>query len=244
MGLFSNVKTDNSVEETQDRLGGFSLPDSDAYDSTIKMAYASKSEGGAQAVNFEFDLGNGMTHRETLWVTNKQGQNYYEKNDKKFLLPGFIAANDIFLAALEKGLLDDSLVSEDKVVKIYDYDARTELPKTVPVFTEILGKPVTLGLVKQLVDKNVKDAAGNYVPSGETREEVIIDKVFHTGTKLTMNEARNNQAPDFYPQWVEKNKGTVRNRAKGASQQGGAAPVAGGASAPAGGARKSLFGNS
>ena len=53
--VFSNL-TGNGLEESQDRLGGFSLLDTDIYVGTIKMAYGGSSASGALNVTLVFDF--------------------------------------------------------------------------------------------------------------------------------------------------------------------------------------------
>lgn len=104
---------------------------------------------------------------------------------------------------------------------------------------------ITLGIVKSVVDKTKKnEQTGLYEPTGETREENSIDKVFHTETKKTVSEFTTKaEKAEFYDMWLKKNKGQTRMRAKGATSKTGlpgAAPAAGGSAAVA--PSKSLFG--
>ena len=98
------------------------------------------------------------------------------------------------------------------------------------------------------MDKRQKnESTGEYKPTGETRDENVIEKVFHDPTKMTVVEARQGATePVFYEKWLSKNKGQVRNKAKGADgkdaqsgRPGGGAPQSGN-----GGQKKtsSLFG--
>ena len=252
MSVFGNL-TNDGLEETNDRLGGFNVRDTDAYEATIKVAYAGQSAGGARNVTVVVELPDGE-YSETIYVTNKKGENWFlNQNDKskKVPLPGFTTIDDICLVTTGKPLSEQD--SEEKVVKVYDYDEKKELPKSVPVLTELTGKPVILGILKSVVDKNVKnDSTGEYEPSGETREENTIEKVFHHPSKVTVVEAREAQKAGrdaeavFYDKWVEKNKGVTRNKAKGASGNGGNSGRPGGGAPQAGGGQQkktnSLFG--
>lgn len=243
MSVFGNL-TNDGLEETNDRLGGFNVRDTDVYEATIKVAYAGQSAGGARSVTLVVNLPDGE-YSETIYVTNKKGENWFlNQNDKskKVPLPGFTTIDDICLVTTGKPLSEQD--SEEKVVKVYDYDEKKELPKSVPVLTELTGQKVYLGILKSIVDKNVKnDSTGEYEPSGETREENTIEKVFHHPSKVTVVEAREAQKAGrdaeavFYDKWVEKNKGQTRNKAKGADgkgnggnsgRPGGGAPQAGG----------------
>lgn len=243
---FANLKTDG-LEENTDRLGGgFQAKESDAYEATIKVAYAGQSQGGARSVTFLFDL-DGSEFRETIYVTNRKGENFFlNKNDqtKKVALPGFTTVEDICLITTGAELSAQAI--EDKLVNVWDNDAKREMPKSMPVLIDLVGKKVGLAILKQLVDVNEKDSNGTYVPSGKTREENTIDKAFDLDSRLTVVEATKELEAKFIDTWVEKNKGVTRDKTakndNGPSARtgrpAGAPPQAGG---PA--KTKSLFGN-
>ena len=240
MSLFNKLTSDG-LEESQDRLGGFSPFDSDIYIGTIKVAYAGTSLGGATSVSVVVDA-DGKEYRETFYVTNRKGENFFISQDKKKVpLPGFTVVDDICLIASGKPLANQE--TEEKVIKLYDFEQRAEVPKSVPVLTDLIGQKIALGILKQLENKNAKNAAGEYEATEETREVNVVDKVFHPEMKLTVAEARNGKEdPEFWDKWVEKNKGTVRDKTeKKAGGNAGAPPkpaAAGGTAAP----RQSLFG--
>lgn len=253
MSVFGNLSNDG-LEETQDRLGGFNVRDTDAYLGTIKVAYAGQSQGGARNVTLVVNLPDGE-YTETVYVTNKKGENWFlNQNDKskKVPLPGFTTIDDICLVTTGKPLSEQE--TEEKVVKVYDYEERKELPKSVPVLVELTGKEVILGILKETVDKNAKnDSTGEYEPTGETRDQNSISKVFHHPSKVTVVEAREAQKAGrdaeatFYDKWVEKNKGQTINRAKGTGTAGGQTGRPGGGAPQAGGGSgqkktNSLFG--
>lgn len=244
---FAKLNNDG-LEKAEDRLGGgFQARDSGAYDMTVKLMYAGASEGGAQNVTVHLEDAKGE-YRETIYVTNKQGENWFLNKDdktKKVPLPGFTAINDMCIVATEAPL--NAQVWEEKIVKIYDFDQKKEVPKGVMVCTSMLGKPVTVGLIQTLKNKGVKQPDGSYVDGPEERTEVNISKVFHTETKYTMAEVEAGApSADFYGKWVEKNTGvtidkrTVKNGAGGAAVKSGP-PTAGGAGSSE--PKKSLFGN-
>lgn len=246
MSLFTGM-THEGLEESEDRLGGFSVYGSDIYNATVKMAYAGKSTSGANFIHFEFDLGQGRMYREIAYFTNKKGENFWiNETKKKVPLPGFSLVDDICLLTTDEPLAAQA--TEEKMVKVYDAEAKKELPKSVPVLMGLIGKPISLGILKQLESKTQKNASGEYVPTGETRETNLIDKAFHTDTKLTVVEARNGKdAGEFWDKWLEKNKDAIRDRrAKtgGGTAGGPGRPTAGPPVSSGGGSteRKSLFG--
>ena len=209
--MFGNLTTDG-LQESQDRLGGISVFSTDIYIGTVKALYAGKSSGGATSVTLIADL-NGKEYTETLYVTNKDGQNWFankQDNTKKVPLPGFTVVDDICLIATGEPLAAQE--TEEKVVKVWDSEAKKEMPKSVPMITAALGKPIALGIQKTLANKQTK-VGTDYVPNAETREENHIDKVYHPEMKLTVAEARAGQdVAQFWDAWLLKNKDQVRDK--------------------------------
>jgi hypothetical protein len=154
--------------------------------------------------------------------------------------------NNICMVTTEKELSDQD--AEEKVVKLYDFEEKKDLPKTVMVLTDLVGKPVTLGIRKILENKSVKSGDG-YVPTADTREVNVIEQVFQTESKMTVNEATANEGWDaskaeFHDKWVEKNEGKTTDKRTIKDGEGGTAGRPGAsAGAPASGAgqRKSIF---
>ena len=248
--MFGNL-TDENLEKTGDVLGGGGPVESGIYTGTVKLAYAGKSNSSnAQSIVVHIDTGN-REIRESLWVTNRNGENFYaDKKDpnKKRPLPGYTTADDLCLVTTGHPLSEQDL--EEKVVNLFDFEARAERPQNVPVLVDVIGKEVTVAVLKQTVDKNVQDSSGKYVPSGETRDENVIDKVFHAESQRTVTEIREGlEEGKFLEAWKAKNEGQTRNRAKGADGKTGApggagAPPARGNSAPGNAKPKtSLFGS-
>jgi len=259
MSLFGKLKTDN-LEETQDRLGGGFQPlETGLYTGKIKQAYAGQSVAAAANLTLIVDV-NGREYRETIYVSNKQGENFFLNKDdktKKVPLPGFSIVEDICQITTGIALSDQDV--EDKMVKIYDYDLSKEVPKSVPVLTALLGQEITLGIGKVVENKNVKNSSGVYEPTADERVFNNIEKVFHTETKMTVVEARQGLAEGvFMGAWAERNNGLLRDKRKIKGEAGGlsgpasqkarmgigaprsvSSPPVAGEAAPA---RKSLFG--
>lgn len=245
---FGNLSSDG-LEESQDRLGGgFQVLDTDIYTGKIKAFYAGQSAKGAKSVSLILEKEDGNEYTETFYVTNQKGENFFlNKQDqtKKVPLPGFTIVNDICLVTTGGSLSEQNW--EEKVINLWDKDAGKKIPKSVMMNVDILGMTVSLGIVKEIHNKNVKQG-DEYVATAETREQNATDKVFHTETKMTVVEARNGaEAPKFWDDWLKRNKGQDRDRRTVKDGQAGAPgkpstpPKAGdaGAAAP----RKSLFGN-
>lgn len=257
MNMFASLKAEDGVKVAEDKDtlgGGFGPIESGAYKAKVGMAYAAKSSGGALGLFLTFLVdvnGQEKELRQTLWMTSgdaKGNKPYYTKDGENYPLPGFSAAKALALLTTGKEMAD--LDTEEKVVKIYNADAKAEVPTKVQAVMELIGQEVIVGVIKQTVDKNVKNDAGDYVATGETREENEIDKFFCAKDGFenkTTTEIKAKGEAEFFPEWAKKWTGVTRNKAKGAAagQAGTAgAPKAGGASAGTPKPKSSLFGGS
>ena len=225
MNMLANLTTDETIAEERDSLGGGGVLESGLYDTTISMAYLTKSAKGAIGMVLRLKTADDREIRQTIYMTSgtdKGCKNYYEKDGKKQYLPGFNLANGMCLLTVGKEV--SQMETETKVVPVYSPEVRAEVPTKVEVFMDLLGKEITVGLIKQVVDKTVKnDQTNTYEPTGETREENEIDKLFRAKDKLTVAEIRAEaQEPGFYKSWGSKWTGNTKNRAKGVSGTPGA----------------------
>ena len=244
MSLLSGLTTSNDIAAEKDSVGGGRLLDSNVYNFTIKLAYLQKAASDALALVVHLTTEDNKEVRQQFWMTSgkeKGCKNYFvDKNGDKQYLPGFNMANSLCLLTVGKEI--SQMETETKVVNLYNSESKAEVPTNVEMITELLGKQVLGGLIKQIVDKNVKDAAGNYVPSGETREENELDKLFRERDGKTTAEILA-QAPEavFIETWKKKWVGQVRDRT---TKQAGTAGAPKAGAAPAGGTAKpqnSLF---
>lgn len=239
----------------------------------VKSFYAGKSDSGAQSVTGVFIDEAGKEYTETYWVTNREGENFFYVKDKsgaktqeKSFLPGFNIVNDICMITTDAPL--DEQDDEEKVVNIYDYDAKKQMPKAVPMLTGVIGKRVALAIYKNLENKNAKDSQGVYQPTAEERETNTTEKAFYPDFKTTVREAEvamenggevkddviytnaKENAAVFWDAWLEKHKDKVKDKrkikdgsagtaGKPGSRPAGAPPASGGSNG--GSERKSLF---
>ena len=241
MNMFATL-TNDGLEKQEDRLGGGGLLDTGLYQGIIKLAYAGASKGGAKFVQLLIDIA-GREYRETVYVTNRAGHNYYMNNDKKVPLPGFSLIDNICLLTTDTPLAEAAI--EEKVVKIYDYEERKELPQNVPVLIDLLQKPIALAIVNQLENKSAQQPDGSYLPTAEERSVNLIEKVFHHENMLTVTEALNGLSEgEFHAKWLEKNEGKVRDkRTVTGSAKLDAVAKAPATSSTAAAPKRSLFGN-
>lgn len=246
MSLLSGLTTDESINNEKDTLGGGGALDTDLYKSTITMAYLNKSKGGALGLNIHFKTDQGREFRQTLWISSgdaKGNKNYYEnKQGERNYLPGFLHADAICLLTLQKGITE--MDTEEKVVNVYSPEAQAEVPTKVECLVDLINEEVVVALQKQIVDKRQKADDGSYQPTGETREENEIDKIFRASDGMTTAEIRAKaEEATFVHSWKEKWQGKTRDRSTGAAggAKAGAPKAAGAAAGGTSKPRQSLF---
>lgn len=249
MSLLANLASDSTIADEKDSVGGSGPLDSGLYGFAVSLAYLSKSDGGAMALNVHLKSEAGKELRQQFWMTSgtaKGCKNYYEKDGEKHYLPGFIQANALCLLTVGKEI--SQMDTETKVVNLYSKEAKAEVPTKVEVLVDLLGKEIIAGVIKQTVDKTKKnEATGQYEATGETREENEIDKFFRASDRKTTAEIRA-QADEavFINTWDQKWTGKVKDRAKGSPAGLPGVPKLGGAPGAAAAATKkpttSLFG--
>lgn len=243
--LFSGMTTEG-MEESKDVLGGFRALESDAYEGVVKLAYAGRSSGGAHFIGLHLMI-DGKEYRENIYYTNKQGENFYvDKNTgKRKPMPGFTNVDELCLLTTGQPLAVQQ--TEERIVKLYDSNAKAETNQSVPVLIDVMDKPIVAGIMKEITDKTQKQPDGSYAPTGDTREENRVNKFFHAETQGTVNEYKHDQKlGGFFEEWVAQNKGNTVDRYTKTAGPGGARASAPGASggnagSPPQAAGKSLF---
>jgi hypothetical protein len=236
--LFGNAASELAgSEKEKDVLGGRSPLPTDVYDAKLEVVYLTKSTGGATAFNLVAEAG-GKKIRETIWVTNKQGGVTYSKDGKKYPLPGYSLVNA--LCKLTVGKEIPNLTFEKRLVKIYNFEQKKEIPTEVDVAVELVGENVKLGISLVRENKQVKDQAGNYVDTPEIREINEIQRVFHPKSGQTAAEYDAQGPAEFMNLWVNEFKGKVRDNTNKNITPAAAPAASGGAAGTA--AKTSLFG--
>ena len=207
--MFQNLKTDG-LEQAKDTLGGGFVKESGIYLATIKQMIGGSSENGALNVMLLATLPDGSEYRETIYVSNRDGLPYYERDNKKIPLPGFTTIDDICMMTVGAPLSE--VQWEEKTVKLYNRDAGAEVPTSANCIEGVTGEKVYLGIQKILANKSKKnDLTNKYEDIAEERQYNAIDKVFHAESKQTMAEARNGQDATFFDAWDKKRTGQVKD---------------------------------
>jgi hypothetical protein len=242
--MLDKIQTAQQEQVERDSLGGGFVVDSDLYEYTVDKAYMTQSASGAYAVNLALVTDDKKTLEATIYITTAEGKTFYVKDGKENNLPGFTTINNLCLLAAKKDFLQ--LPQENKIVPVYDKDAKAKVNKSVPVIVDLIGTRIIAGVIKQVVDKTedtgALDPKGKkiYAPTGETREVNEIDKFFRAKDGLTVAEILAGSSEAAFKQlWADKHKGVTQMRAKGV--KGGKTGVPGAPAAAGGTAAKSLF---
>lgn len=244
------VNVSQTAEASGDTLGGFKVWDTAIYDATVFALHFGAAKSGAQFAGVHLKI-DGKDYRETIYFTNKEGNTFYTKDGKDHELPGFQTVNELCIVTTGKGLLQQPM--EEKILKLYDPEAKAETNQSVPVAVDVKGA-VKVAILRKIVNKQVKDPNTNaYVDTNEQREENEINKFFNGDHKFTATEYTKDQSGGsygtFHDQWKEQygpdkdGKAPIINRFKqvAGGGQAGMPGQTGGAAGPQG-TGKSIFG--
>lgn len=221
MSLLTQVANQQEELAPETDSLGYSGPiESGVYPITVSMAYLEEASSGALGLvtHLVVEMEGGRTQdiRQTEYITSgasKGKKKYYTKDGVNMPLPGYKWGNSLCRLAAE-GQEIDTFPTELKMINIYDYDQKKEVPQEREVLVGLLGKKALGAVLHTIEDKNIKDGNGNYVASGDTREFNKVDKFFHIGNRKTVAEilAQNGSETGAHIEaWIEKWAGVVKD---------------------------------
>ena len=219
--------------ETQsiERLGGGFAWESGVYDTTVKMVYLNQSASEAVSFNIilEKNSGNMAELRENFWIKSgkaKGNKTYYEKDGKKYPLPGYQVANSMCIAVTGEDLDTCLKAVEKKTVKVWNPELKKEAPAERPVVTSLLNKPVKVAVHQVIEDRTAKNDKGDYVPTGASRT-INQCKFFGNAEGKTTEEITSGDPAARFEKWAQKNTGTVIDKSTGKKGNNSAADIMG-----------------
>lgn len=215
--LSSVFSTASDVSVPKERVPtGKGAIDSNYYPAIIEYAYLTESQNGAIGVVTSVKVkvnGNEVTKGETLWITNRNKENFYkDKDGKKVVMPSFQTLTDIFGLITNNPIegIEDDL--EERVIKVYDFEAKAEIPTQVNMITSLVGAPIGVLIQKVLRNKTAKQLDGSYADTAEFYETNQFAKFVDIETGLTLTEAIAGQTePTFKTAWLKQNEGVTRD---------------------------------
>ena len=223
----NEIDLGNTQSNETDYIGfSYKIFESGLYKATINKCYGiTPKEGKTKGVTLEFEVEstNEQGNKEnsifnyTIWLTNKNGEAFYinKKSGNKERLPGYNLFETITFAAVGKEIKELNKPTNE-IIDLYNFEQKKEVPTEVPMFKELIGKSVALGLIKEERNKTIKDkATGEYVAIADKVIANEIDKVFTIkgGKVFTMTEMKSGlEEPTFFTTWLNRNKGNTRNK--------------------------------
>jgi hypothetical protein len=213
----ANLQNDMvGIEKTEERdsVGGGGAVESGVYDATIEVAYTLKAKSGALGFITVFVTADGSKITDRQYITSgdaKGNKPYYEKDNKKFPLPGYSHVD--FMTDLLVGKSLTALQEQEAMLKLYDGALQKEVPTSVTVFPELRGLNVKVGILKIRENKTVKVGSA-YTATNEERILNECAKFFDGLTGKTKTELRAGEEAAFITKWKEKNEGQVVDKFK------------------------------
>ena len=204
MSLLDKLNVEQDVEENEDFLPGDFTSDTGMYPMKIDMAFTGESDAGAGFVTVHMkEIGGGATHRETFYVTSRAGSSTYvdKRSGKKRYLPGMESMNQLCVITTGKKLPVQT--EEPKVIKLWNFDEKKDLPTTVPALTDLIGCDVLVALTKKRGNKTRK-VGNEFVNLAEERFYNETSKFLYPDG-LTIAEKLAEQTDTTYrDSWIEK----------------------------------------
>lgn len=250
MSVLKKLQESQTVDNSNvdDYSGSVFVKESGFYVDKVKRAWAIESKSGAIGIHIEFE-GEGMLEQD-IWMTNKEGQTFYNKNGKDMAMAGYVQMKKLnyvltgeFLTSLA------NLSTTQKVVKYHEWiedpdneGKRKKVDKEIEVdyIDDWTGKDVILGIQMKEKEEQVKQD-GKYVGTGKRAEDkdgnpyldVDVIGYYNAETKQTANEMKNDKESEQYakdearieksPIRVFKPKGAKKPTKT--STSGGSAPI-------------------
>lgn len=192
--------------------------DTDIYAATIKMIFAGQAKSGARNVTVQLKLANGKDYNETVYLSNKEGKNTYEKDGKEYYLPGYMLINNMAIMTTGKGLFDLVEDVETRTVKLYNFESKKEEATDVMAIVPMIGKQVLVAIQEEEYEKQkLNDSTKKYEGTGEYADKNVMVKVYDPETKQTAVEIRDDKPAAQHDAWLVANQGKKKEAAKSAA---------------------------
>jgi len=208
--ILDKVKTSKKIQDTpQDMLPGRKLLESDVYGATLGVCYLRESPKGAVGMTITAKI-NKQDYEETIYFTNREGEDYYTRNNKDYPLPGKSKLNSLCMLATGKGLLEQS--TDVRHLTLYEKGKKVE-NKPVEILPDLKGKQLIFGIVK-VKENKTKRVNEKYRLTDEVREYNEIDTIANKDMFTYAELAAGIKEPAFLQKWLKANKEKIRDNYK------------------------------
>ncbi len=199
------------------------IPASALYHAIIKAAFIipNSRRPADQDLVLRVEFADGYEHAITGTVLRNGSPKALNKANVMELLWGYTTATHIIGAATDgKTLVELFPECQRKIVKIFNFDTRTDVDTEVDMLMPLIGREVLLGMQRKISNRQTQDESGGWVNLPESRESLVFGCAGSVTTKCTYTEMKAEAQPEIVDKWVKDNSGKDWNAFK---------PVTGGA---------------
>jgi len=206
----SILQQDADVQEAKDIVAGEGgvVKNSDIYLMKVIHAFLKEADSGAIGVQLTMKHSdkNKTEFNTTIYISSgktKGQKTYFEKNGKKFPLPGYTQINDLCLIASNGKLNLGTAPKTKKTVEVYSFTEGKKVNIQADVIDVLTGAIIKVAIARKRVNKF---KGGK--PTSEVTEKNEV-ATFLTRDGKTMREVNSNSAAEFADKWLLKNKDQV-----------------------------------
>lgn len=203
----------DDINEGEERVGGFSLLPSNIFKLRITQAYMILSKNGAKGVVIDAETPEGHKHSQTFYITNKNGQPYYEKDGKKTMLPSMTTINNLAKLLGFKNFGEVYNARVKKAGTVYDWESRKEITKELEKLVKLEGKIIAAAIVHRKENKT-KLVGKDYKPTNEAREFNEILAFLDKKTNRTATEVADDKDAKYAADFLSKYENQIDDRFK------------------------------
>lgn len=175
------------------------------YDAVVKYAYLTKSKANDDVLNLVLTI-DGRPKNFTLYISYT-GRNSPVKKENGVVkvMPGYLKLNALSILTTGKNIRDVEL--ENKGISVHDFKANTDVIKEVPVYSELCGKSIRVGIEEVRVNKNVQ-VGNEWKPTTDLIEINEINN-FYNDENRTATEVNKGTPANTYELFMRK-EGVLR----------------------------------
>jgi hypothetical protein len=209
--MLATRPTTTKSEEREPSTGSNWILESGVYPMIIDMAYRKEAASGSIGLHLHLKSKEHPTivHKERFTLTSghaKGQKNYFvDKEGVEKLLPQMQMANELCQLAFDDPKTElAEYPREDKMIKLWDYDQKADVPVKVSAYVDLIGKEIMVGMVKIATNKR-KQVGDKWVPTSGVKEYNEVSKFYHPESGLTAQEIEDGKTqPEHLEAWKEK----------------------------------------
>lgn len=216
MSLFSKVKK-AKTETVEDRVGGgFIVHESGVYPARLIRAYGITADSGSLGVVLEMNLFNdpndetkSVRYNETLYVTDKEGNNFYtsKKDNKNYMNTGWLIVDALALFATDGEAGLENLDTEEIFIK--RKKDNKEINVAAEAYPELKDLDFNIAILKVIKPKQ-QQVDQKWVDTEELIEVNEISKVFDAEGFTLLEWQEEIAEPVFINKWEKQWTGKAR----------------------------------